>query len=78
MAIVGSNIIEIKLPHPERASTLLLLLQNALGIVLAGALGGYAVLQNQSKEKLQEDLGGKLKSQQQAVQGLEREVGFLS
>lgn len=49
-------------------------MQNGLGIVLAGSLGGYVVLQRQGKEKLEEELTGKISSEQQNVQGLKDEV----
>lgn len=52
-----------------------LVLQNGLGIVLAGGLGGYVVLQRQGKEKLEEELSGKISSEQQNVQSLKDEVG---
>ena len=56
--------------------TLWHLLQNALGIVLAGALGGYVVLQGKDKVKLEEDYTVKLRSEQQVVNSLEKEVNF--
>ena len=49
-------------------------MQNGLGIVLAGGLGGYVILQRQGKEKLEEELSSKISSEQQNVQSLKDEV----
>lgn len=48
--------------------------QNGLGLALAGALGGFVVIQKKSKESVQEELSQQISSEQQAVDDLRRKV----
>jgi len=53
---------------------LLLILQNALGFVLVGALAGYVYLQKTEKAESVDNLSGKLSDEQQAVNSLKDQV----
>lgn len=49
-------------------------MQNGLGLVLAGGLAGFVGIQNQKKNALQEDLGGKISAEQKTVNELRKKV----
>ena len=48
--------------------------QNGLGVVLAGGLGGYLYLQKQDKLKLEEQLSSELSSERSTVDELKQKV----
>ena len=49
-------------------------LQNALGLVLAGGLGGFLYLQKRETTKTVDEYSGKLSKSQEAVNSLRAEV----
>lgn len=52
--------------------------QNGLGVVLAGGLGGFLYLQKQDKLKLEEQLSSELSSERSTVDELKQKVSLVS
>ena len=52
-----------------------LFVQNALGIFVAGGLGGALYLQKQQQEKLEAEKQARLAAQQLQIEGLNSQVG---
>lgn len=50
-------------------------MQNALGIFVAGGLGGALYLQRQEREKLEAEKQASLAAQQSQIEGLNSQVG---
>lgn len=49
-------------------------MQNGLGVVLAGGLGGFLYLQKQDKLKVEEQLSSELSSERSTVDELKQKV----
>ncbi len=55
-----------------------ILVQNALGLVVAGALAGYIYLQKQETTEAVDQINTKLSGAQEAINGLKDQVRSLS
>lgn len=51
-------------------------MQNGLGVVLAGALGGFLYLQKQDKLKVEDQLSSELSSERSTVDELKQKVSL--